>query len=88
MGRMVLIVVNGVGRSDHLRLVARSLIGVQVHIEVGKVAAGNVQADTVPFGEAVTRSEQVDRDFANLSRFEKDRLIFAFAPAHSNDAIF
>src|SRR5437660_12343730 len=68
-------------------VVVQRLAGVRVDIKPGKVAAGNIQPDSVSLGEYKGRWIHPDLEPINLPRLHRRRLLQRIAIPRPNEAI-
>ena len=68
-------------------VVVQRLAGVRVDIKPGKVAAGNIQPDSVSFGEYKGRWIHPDLEPIDLPRLHRRRLLQRIAIPRPHDAI-
>jgi hypothetical protein len=84
---MLAIVKHGVDCFLTPHRVSRSLASIRIQIEVRKIAARNIHADTVALREAIPRGDQVNSHFSNFAGLQRNRFIEALAPTHANNSV-
>ena len=66
---------------------AQRLTAVRVHIEAGKVAAGNIDTNAVPFLEYIGRRERLYSYLVDLARLHQFLLLGRITVARANDTV-